>query len=101
MAEEAGVVARQVDVVGHSMGGLVARWFLDKTLASSGEGEYLIDPVHKLITVGTPHDGSELANALLSFQNNTPSPEMRGLFAMAICKSQNIDLANCSLKTVF
>jgi triacylglycerol esterase/lipase EstA (alpha/beta hydrolase family) len=44
--------ARQVVIVGHSMGGLVARAYLRR---------YGATKVRRLITVGTPHQGSVLA----------------------------------------
>ena len=47
----------QVDVVAHSMGGLVARWFIEK----SGGGAR----VRKLITIATPHHGTALASLAL------------------------------------
>ena len=43
----------QIDIVAHSMGGLVARSMIEKNNGS----KY----IHKLITLGTPHEGSPLA----------------------------------------
>lgn len=53
--------SRGVDLIGHSMGGLVARWAIEMC--------GLADSVHNLVTLGTPHQGAGaayLANALLS-----------------------------------
>lgn len=44
-----------IDIVGHSMGGLVARYYIENI----GKDEN----IRKLITIGTPHWGSTLANA--------------------------------------
>lgn len=43
----------RVHVVGHSLGGLLARWFVQKQ-----GGDALVDT---LVTLGTPHGGTELA----------------------------------------
>ena len=43
----------RVQVVGHSLGGLLARWFVQK---QGGD-----DVVETLVTLGTPHQGTELA----------------------------------------
>jgi pimeloyl-ACP methyl ester carboxylesterase len=48
-----GVLGRgRVDIFGHSMGGLVARWALEQ--------EGLGSTIQRLITLGTPHDGVPL-----------------------------------------
>jgi hypothetical protein len=59
----------QADVVGHSMGGLMARW---ANVLGSGTANYgtnsngASERIHKLITVGTPHFGSNWATQVLS-----------------------------------
>lgn len=55
-ANTQGTAARQVDIVAHSMGGLIARQFVSASLDTK-----LPNPVHLLVTVGTPHRGSPLA----------------------------------------
>lgn len=62
--------ATQADVVGHSMGGLVARTMYglpqyNPVSFNAGKGY-----IHKLLTIGTPHGGSPLAPALLAPQNS-------------------------------
>jgi len=44
--------AKKVDIVAHSMGGLISRWYIEK-----GDGTNKVD---KLIMLGTPNSGSEL-----------------------------------------
>ena len=66
-AATAGMAARSVDVVAHSMGGLVTRHLL--SLPSSFSPDFLPNPVHKLITIGTPHQGTNLATTLVNSQN--------------------------------
>ena len=57
MAESAlAAVPGPVAVVGHSMGGLVARYYVQRM---GGDAR-----VHTLVTLGTPHEGSQLAHLL-------------------------------------
>jgi pimeloyl-ACP methyl ester carboxylesterase len=63
-----GAAAAQADVIGHSLGGLIARWA--ETLPQYGDqGSFGVGRIHKLITVGTPHFGSPFATALFQPQN--------------------------------
>ena len=48
----------KVDIVSHSMGGILSRLYLQE---GNGAGPYKKD-IHKLITINTPHSGSPLAN---------------------------------------
>ncbi|NVO21555.1 MAG: alpha/beta fold hydrolase [Bacteroidetes bacterium] len=57
----AGYEVDKVDLVGHSMGGVLSRLYLQ----SPG---YKND-IHKLITVNTPHAGSQGANLIYDFQS--------------------------------
>jgi uncharacterized protein (TIGR03437 family) len=61
-----GAAVTQVDVIAHSMGGLVARSIVatEKNKANYNSG-YL----HKLITIGTPHQGTPLADWLIANRN--------------------------------
>ncbi len=67
-----GMTARTVDVVAHSMGGLVTRYFLSKSQMNSAAPP---SPVRRLIGIGTPHKGSLLA-ARLSAAKPTPLPAL-------------------------
>jgi len=53
-----------IDVFGHSMGGLVARWAIEKSEPSSGGGSGL--QVDRLFTLGTPHTGVPIKIAQLA-----------------------------------
>lgn len=55
--KEERIVAQKVDIVGHSMGGILTRLYLQ----SNGYQQN----ISRLITLNTPHSGSQLANLLL------------------------------------
>jgi pimeloyl-ACP methyl ester carboxylesterase len=58
----------QVDIIGHSMGGLVARTMPTLT-AYAQNRNYNRGSIHKLITIGTPHLGSPQALYILKDEN--------------------------------
>lgn len=49
-----GVLVKKVDVVGHSMGGVLTRTYL--------QSKYYYDDIRRMITISTPHSGSQGAN---------------------------------------
>lgn len=51
------IAVSKVDIIAHSMGGIVSRLYLQSA-------EFKND-INKLITIGTPHSGSQLANLIL------------------------------------
>jgi pimeloyl-ACP methyl ester carboxylesterase len=51
------ISAGKVDIVCHSMGGLISRSYL--------QGTWYLNDVNKLITLNTPHSGSQITNLLL------------------------------------
>src|SRR5579862_835785 len=85
-----GTVARSVDVVAHSMGGLVTRYFQSQgpPLASP---ELLSNPVHRLITIGTPNLGSLLPTTL---ENNLTATAVTGSFDWLVCIAKFISPCN-------
>ncbi len=58
------VAGQKVDIVAHSMGGLVVRSFCADKL------DFCKESIRKFITIDTPHLGSELADWLLLYQRN-------------------------------
>lgn len=60
--------AEQVDIVGHSQGGLLARYWINEL-----EGE---DYVHHLITLGSPHHGTTLLGLLGGLVNSETTYRM-------------------------
>jgi pimeloyl-ACP methyl ester carboxylesterase len=69
------VAAVQADVVGHSMGGLVAR-AATQVQGYSDPSNYDQGTIHKLITIGTPHLGTPLAGDLLDSANFCVADEL-------------------------
>ena len=63
--------AHHVDLVGHSMGGLISRFYIQQLMAASGDARPV---VHHLVTLGTPHRGSPCADLLF-----VPSPAIAQL----------------------
>ena len=78
-----GIVAAQVNVVGHSMGGLLTRRYMGVTRAGTLENFFAGD-VNRLITLNTPHLGSKLA-AFLWTRRNQVIPIRLVPPAVALC----------------
>ncbi len=60
-----GVACSRVDLMGHSMGGLVSRYFADHFSQT--------DRVNRIVTLATPHYGSPLATLFAQYANRTIS----------------------------
>ncbi len=67
----------QADVVAHSMGGDIARTMPTLTNFLNGSSNYNLGFIHKLITIGTPHLGTQLAVDLLPFGSSDPNKCVR------------------------
>jgi pimeloyl-ACP methyl ester carboxylesterase len=57
------IAASQVDIIAHSMGGLMARGFVQQP-DYKGKENYMKGSIHRLITIGTPHFGAPLSKIL-------------------------------------
>ena len=86
-----GLATRSIDVVAHSMGGLVTRFALLDQSALPGS-------VHKLITIGTPYQGSPFPQ-LLEDTNVKKLPAITGSWAYGLCAVYSI--SPCTLPNVF
>jgi pimeloyl-ACP methyl ester carboxylesterase len=78
-----GIAVSSVDAVAHSMGGLQLR-----SLAAGGgshafsrSDNFFRGDIHKIVTIGTPHDGSPIARNLMKnrcFQSDSPDSQYFG-----------------------
>ena len=59
----------QVDIVAHSMGGLIARGLCQQNGYKAKEN-YMKGQIRRLITIGTPHFGADLAEILYQLKDN-------------------------------
>lgn len=75
-----GIIASKADIVGHSMGGLLSRMYIQNT---SQKG------VNRLITLNTPHFGSQGASLIM----NDPIPYAFKVIGLANFKG-NLDAVN-------
>ena len=63
------IACAQATVVGHSLGGLLARARIDWEIRPfQTVGNYNKGDIYKIITIGTPHEGSNLANWFIEHQ---------------------------------
>lgn len=74
----------KADVVGHSLGGLIARSMPIRTAEKYFRKEnYKKGMIHKLITIDTPHLGTEYADALIGLYNKSLEPGTTGIINTA------------------
>jgi pimeloyl-ACP methyl ester carboxylesterase len=91
------VVGGRVDVVGHSMGGLVVRHYsslpLYRAPRDRGQGQF-----HALTTLDTPELGSTLARFLIRHRNEhaqAPTVSEPSIVYLAVCGSLSATVAEC------
>ena len=78
-----GMAAERVDIVAHSMGGLVARYYMGN-LDLLGQAN---DPIHDLITIGTPHLGTNLAVSIWQKQTQPLAIATESTWVSGLCNS--------------
>ena len=71
MLKQHNIACTRVDIICHSMGGLMARTFLEYDDKSSSRS-YYNSMVRRLITIATPHEGSPTTNYLLEGGEKLP-----------------------------
>lgn len=65
--------ADHVDIVAHSMGGLISRAYIDRTVGTSRDGKPWVS---HLVMLGTPNMGSPCANAIYLLWSGRPTLEL-------------------------
>jgi pimeloyl-ACP methyl ester carboxylesterase len=98
---EDGTPVQQVDMVAHSMGGLVARAWLSGKQANGAPFAEPVSRVRKLIFAGTPHMGTPVAFAFDGDpQLQQMSPGSRFLFDLASWNRSAIEFAGVEMIAV-
>jgi uncharacterized repeat protein (TIGR03803 family) len=95
-AARQGIVARKVDVVAHSMGGLVTLYFEDQGGTPPTVVTLPANPVHKLVTIGTPYDGSALATELWNIRNYPPASAVTNPLFGKLCNAWGSNPGSCT-----
>ena len=81
------IAASQVDIIAHSMGGLMARGFVQQP-DYKGKENYMKGSIHRLITIGTPHFGGPLSKFLYDCRDYWYCVEGKILSRCRTCKVQ-------------
>jgi len=63
------ISASQVDIIAHSMGGLIARGLCQQNGYKAKEN-YMKGQIRRMITIGSPHFGAGLAGILYRLKDN-------------------------------
>jgi pimeloyl-ACP methyl ester carboxylesterase len=96
------IAAAQADVIAHSVGGLIARGFVQQPDYNSSTN-YMKGYIHRLITIGTPHFGGQLAEPLYSHLNDRYCyvPATKVIIFPAGCQFDPIDFELMQLKAIY
>jgi len=93
-AIEAGYSTGRADVVGHSMGGILTRLYAQ----SSWGGTPYRDDIHKVLTLNTPHFGTQAANYWLD--NESVLPGILGVISSGFSTGLDLTLSSGLLGAV-
>ncbi|HET7283917.1 MAG TPA: hypothetical protein VFI70_04460, partial [Nitrososphaeraceae archaeon] len=96
------IAATQVDIVAHSMGGLMARGFAQQPDYYS-QSNFMKGYIHRLITIGTPHFGADLSQILYSHRNDQYcfNPYTAKIFYRNFCLFNPLNFQLLSLKLIY
>jgi pimeloyl-ACP methyl ester carboxylesterase len=92
-------VGARVDLVAHSMGGLVARNYASKMSYASARNR-MLGQFHTIVTLDTPETGSLLANYLIRHRASTrqaPIATPQGLIWNEVCGSADVETCFAAL----
>jgi pimeloyl-ACP methyl ester carboxylesterase len=98
-ARQASIAATQVDVVAHSMGGLLTRLYANNTAMFMRPDNYNKGDIHRLVTLDSPHGGSSFANLLVVLHSQDPADletTVQGLTHGTVLNGAVCDLAENS-----
>jgi len=95
-ARSAHYAATQVDVVAHSMGGILSRLYIES------DNNYRVDnldegDIHRLITLDTPHFGSSFANLLVNLYAEDASDTVKAVHDLVKSSASVVNGAVCDL----
>jgi triacylglycerol esterase/lipase EstA (alpha/beta hydrolase family) len=79
-----GFSCTRADVVAHSMGGLMVRKYIFDNKFYKTNLNFFNGSIRRVITLGTPHKGSELAN-LLRWETGTPTEQEANRQTVSLC----------------
>lgn len=96
------IAISQVDIVGHSMGGLMARGFVQQADYKSTQN-FMKGYIHRLVTIGTPHFGAHLAKYLFEHSDDCYYYSTSIVLSRGICSMSSFfpPYEPLSLTTIF
>jgi pimeloyl-ACP methyl ester carboxylesterase len=98
-ARQASIAATQVDVVAHSMGGILTRLYANNASMFMRPDNYNKGDIHRIVTLDTPHGGSTFGNLLVMLHSQNPTDletTVQGLTHGSVVNGAVCDLAENS-----
>jgi pimeloyl-ACP methyl ester carboxylesterase len=96
------IAASQVDIIAHSMGGLMARGFTQQP-DYYNKTNYMKGYIHRLITIGTPHFGAPLSEFLFFHRNDQYcfNPYTNKIIPSTFCLFDPLHFQSFPLKVIY
>ena len=96
------IAAAQIDIIAHSMGGLMARGFVQQP-DYENKSNYMKGSIHRLVTIGTPHFGAHLSEILYDHRNYWYcfDPDTKIIIFPNGCQFDLDDFEFLQLKTIY